>query len=71
VIFPKVVDGFKVCFWDELDLGEEDVASILNGLTSEDDEEAASILIGLEEVFVGEVAGFLPFARHEQKLHRG
>lgn len=71
VIFPKVVDGFKVCFWDELYLEEEDVASILSGLTREDDEEVASILIGLEEVFVGEAAGFLSFARHEQKMHRG
>jgi hypothetical protein len=56
VLFPKAVNGFEVCFRDELDLREEDIASILSGLASEDDEEAA---------------GFLPSARHEQKLHRG
>jgi hypothetical protein len=71
MLSPKAVDGFKVCFQDELDLIEEDVASILSGLASEDDEEAASILVGFEEVFVGEAAGFLSSARHEQKLHRG
>jgi hypothetical protein len=34
VLFPKVVDGFEVCFRDELDFGEEDVVAILTVLVS-------------------------------------
>jgi hypothetical protein len=55
VLFPEVVDGFEVRFRDELDLGEEDVAALLGGFSSEDDEEAAGFLVGLAELSVGEV----------------
>lgn len=55
VLFPEVVDGSEVGFRDELDLGEEDVATLLGGFACEDDEEAAGFLVGLAELFVGEV----------------
>lgn len=55
VLFPEVVDGFEVGLWDELGLGEEDVAALLCGFAGEGNEEAAGFLVGLAEVFVGEV----------------
>lgn len=42
---------------DELDFGEEDVASLLGGVAGENDEEAASDVVGAEEVAGGEVLG--------------
>lgn len=55
VLSPQVVNGFEVGFGDELDLGEEDVASLLGSLAGEDDEEAASLFVGFAEVLGGEV----------------
>lgn len=55
VLSPEVVNGLEVGLGDELDLGEEDVASRLGCLAGEGDEEAASFFVGFAEVLGGEV----------------
>lgn len=55
VLPPEVVDGFEVCFRDELGLGEEHVATFLRCLSGQDNEETAGFFVGLPEVFGREV----------------
>lgn len=55
VLFPQFINVFKVLFWYELGFREEDIATFLCRLTSENYEQPAGFLIGFAEVLVGEV----------------
>lgn len=52
---PQHVDGSQVVGGDELHLGEEHVPALHGGVAGEGDEEAPRLLVGLPEVFGGEV----------------
>lgn len=55
VLPPEFIYGFEVSFRDKLDLGEEDIATLLSSVAGEDDDEAAGLFVGLAEVRGGEV----------------